>query len=93
VRFTSAGIRGALERIEAEVASWPGVAVKQHRFGGIEFRVGDRPIGHLHGDRRAEIRGRSSRYIRSDEDADEVIGLLRMNYERAARRTAERAAG
>lgn len=26
-----------------------------HRFGGIEFRVGRRELGHLHGDRIADL--------------------------------------
>ena len=35
--------------IEQAVASWPGVTVAPHRFGGVEFRVGRRELGHLHG--------------------------------------------
>ena len=38
-------------QIEQTVANWPGVSVEPHRFGGIEFRVGRRELGHLHGDR------------------------------------------
>jgi hypothetical protein len=45
----------AAERIRAEVESWPGVSVEPHRFGGIEFRVGRREIGHLHGNRLADL--------------------------------------
>jgi hypothetical protein len=45
------GARG----IVAEVSSWPGVSAHDHRFGGIEFRVGSRQLGHLHGDRTADI--------------------------------------
>ncbi|MBM7564832.1 luciferase family protein [Paenibacillus sacheonensis] len=30
---------------------WPGVTTQPHRFGGVEFRVHDHEIGHLHGDR------------------------------------------
>jgi hypothetical protein len=41
--------------IEQEVASWPGVTVAPHRFGGIEFRVGRRELGHLHGSRLADL--------------------------------------
>jgi len=41
--------------IERTVASWPGVTVAPHRFGGIEFRVGRRELGHLHGDRLADL--------------------------------------
>ena len=44
------------ERIEREVTSWPGVARHEHRFGGVEFRVGRRELGHLHGARWADIR-------------------------------------
>lgn len=31
-----------------EVTSWEGVTVAEHRFGGNEFRVGRRELGHLH---------------------------------------------
>ena len=41
--------------IADQVTSWPGVSAHDHRFGGIEFRVGDRQLGHLHGDRIADI--------------------------------------
>ena len=35
-------------RIEREVGSWEGVGVHPHRFGGVEFRLGKRELGHLH---------------------------------------------
>jgi hypothetical protein len=41
--------------IRAEVSSWPDVAVTSHGFGFIEFRVGRRELGHLHGDRLADL--------------------------------------
>ena len=43
------------ERIVAEVSSWTGVTVHPHRFGGVELRVGRRELGHLHGDRLADL--------------------------------------
>ena len=46
---------GAGERIAATVRSWPEVEVGPHRFGGVEFRVGRRELGHLHGDRIADL--------------------------------------
>lgn len=46
---------GTGERIKAAVASWPDVDVAPHRFGGVEFRVGRRELGHLHGDRIADL--------------------------------------
>jgi hypothetical protein len=42
-------------RIREEVASWEGVSVHAHRFGGIEFRLGGRELGHLHGARWADL--------------------------------------
>jgi hypothetical protein len=35
-------------RIEREVGSWEGVSVHPHRFGGVEFRLGRRELGHIH---------------------------------------------
>ncbi|HWD09450.1 MAG TPA: luciferase family protein, partial [Actinomycetota bacterium] len=46
---------GAGERIRAEVGSWPGVSVEPHRFGGWEYKVGRREMGHVHGDRLADL--------------------------------------
>ncbi|MGO9958593.1 MAG: luciferase family protein, partial [Solirubrobacteraceae bacterium] len=46
---------GAGERVIAVVASWPGVETAAHRFGGTEFRLGRRELGHLHGDRIADL--------------------------------------
>jgi hypothetical protein len=43
-------------RIEREVGSWEGVSTRPHRFGGLEFRLGRRELGHLHGERWADLR-------------------------------------
>ena len=42
-------------QVEAAAAEWPGIPVRDHRFGGREFRLGTREVGHLHGDRQADI--------------------------------------
>ena len=42
-------------RIEREVTSWYGVSAHPHRFGGREFRLGRRALGHLHGERWADL--------------------------------------
>ncbi len=39
------------EKIIREITSWPNVTAEPHRFGGIEFRLNKRELGHLHGDR------------------------------------------
>ncbi|MBL0170791.1 MAG: DUF5519 family protein [Gemmatimonadaceae bacterium] len=35
-------------RLESLLREWPGVVVTAHRFGGLEFRVDRREIGHFH---------------------------------------------
>ena len=40
-----------LEKVSKEILNWPGVTIDQHRFGGTEFRIGKREMGHIHGDR------------------------------------------
>lgn len=42
-------------KIQNQVASWPGVTVEPHQFGGVEFRIGRRELGHLHGSRLADF--------------------------------------
>lgn len=46
---------GITDQIRREVLSWPGVTEEPHRFGGIEFRLGKRELGHLHGDYLADL--------------------------------------
>ena len=43
------------QKISKEISSWPGVTSGLHRFGGIEFRIGQREMGHLHGDTLADL--------------------------------------
>ena len=43
------------KKIEREVVSWEGVEERPHRFGGVEFRVRGHEIGHLHGERLADL--------------------------------------
>jgi hypothetical protein len=93
-----------LAQIQREVGSWDGVTMASHRYGGVEFRLGRRELGHLHGSRLADLpfpvavrnqliaSGRAEpHHILPDsgwvsrriyEDADAVIALFRLNYER-----------
>ena len=97
---------GAGERIREAVMSWPGVEAIPHRFGGTEFRYGRKEMGHVHGDRLADLplprklhdeviaAGRAERHhvlpetgwvscwMTRPEDADRVIDLFRMQYDR-----------
>jgi len=48
-------VHGARQRIETEVLTWPGVVSQPHRFGGTEFMLGKREVGHVHGDRLLDV--------------------------------------
>jgi hypothetical protein len=43
------------QKISKEISSWPGVTSGPHRFGGIEFRIGQMEMGHVHGDTLADL--------------------------------------
>ena len=45
---------GASARLSAVIGSWPDIEVGAHRFG-VEFRLGRRELGRLHGDSHADI--------------------------------------
>jgi len=49
-------VKGAHLTIAGAVMSWPGVTKHRHRFGGEEYRLGERrEIGHVHGDAVVDI--------------------------------------
>ena len=48
-------VYGAQDRITAAVLSWDGASALPHRFGGTEFRLGRRELGHIHGDSLVDI--------------------------------------
>jgi hypothetical protein len=48
-------VRGAAQRIQTELLSWPHVEAHPHRFGGTEYRIGKRELGHIHGDHLVDI--------------------------------------
>jgi len=48
-------VTGAREKIDAAVHGWPGITSQAHRFGGTEYRLGRREIGHVHGDSLVDI--------------------------------------
>jgi hypothetical protein len=45
----------ASEQIRSAALSWSGVTAHPHRFGGTEYRLGRREIGHMHGDHLVDI--------------------------------------
>jgi hypothetical protein len=48
-------IRGASKQIIDTLLTWEGIESYPHRFGGVEFRIGKREIGHIHGDSLVDI--------------------------------------
>lgn len=107
-------VPGACKRITQAALSWPDVEAGPHRFGGTEFRLGTREIGHIHGDGLVDIpfptrvrdevvaagaaaphhvlpaSGWVSCYLRTSEDVERAIVLLRRSYDLAAAKLPER---
>jgi hypothetical protein len=48
-------VRGAQAAITQAVTAWDGVTAQPHRFGGVEYVIGRREIGHIHGDHLVDI--------------------------------------
>ena len=48
-------VKGAGHKIIAAVTHWGEIEHGPHRFGGTEFRVGHREVGHVHGDSLVDI--------------------------------------
>ena len=48
-------VKGAQASITKAVKGWMGVTVQPHRFGGVEYVIGRREIGHIHGDQMVDI--------------------------------------
>jgi len=46
---------GAQKLILEALSAWEGVSIEPHRFGGREFRLGRRELGHIHGDALVDI--------------------------------------
>jgi hypothetical protein len=43
-------VSGASKRIESALRTCSGITAQPHRFGGTEYRLGRREIGHVHTD-------------------------------------------
>ena len=48
-------VHNAQARITEAVTAWVGVTSQPHRFGGVEYVMGRREIGHIHGDHLVDI--------------------------------------
>lgn len=48
-------VKDAGQQIFAAVTRWDEIEHAPHRFGGTEFRLGRREVGHVHGDNLVDI--------------------------------------
>jgi luciferase-like monooxygenase len=48
-------VSNAQKRITETLLLWEGVSTAPHRFGGVEYRLGTRELGHIHGDHLVDI--------------------------------------
>ena len=51
----SMSVSNAQKIITQTLVSWDGVSTAPHRFGGVEYRLGTRELGHIHGDHLLDI--------------------------------------
>jgi len=54
-REVEMAVSGAKERIDAALQGWSGITSQPHRFGGTQYCLGRREIGHVHGDSLVDI--------------------------------------
>jgi Luciferase len=48
-------VRGSQARITETFTSWVSVTSQPHRFSGVEYVIGKREVGHIHGDHMLDI--------------------------------------
>lgn len=48
-------VPNAQKTITQALTSWDGVITAPHRFGGVEYRLGTRELGHIHGNQLVDI--------------------------------------
>jgi len=78
----------ASEKIVERVTTWPGVQAQPGRGGELAFVIERREIGRLHGSGSARFgtpKRDWERRIETDDDVEDVIAQLRLNYDRAVR--------
>ena len=95
-------ISGARDEITKAVLNWEGATAAPHRFGGTEYRLGRREIGHIHGDHMVDIPfptqvrhaimavGDAEPHNRKTADVKQAIRLLQRSYELAVKQKQRR---
>lgn len=107
-------VRGAKENIHRAMIECEGVSASNHRFGGTEYKIGPREIGHVHGNNLVDIpfpikirneivekgeakphyilpeSGWVSIYLKTEDDVERAIVLLKRSYEIAIQQKVKR---
>src|SRR4051812_5917114 len=47
--FSNKNVLGYMDEIEEEVLSWQNTSVHSHKFGGTQFDICNKELGHIHG--------------------------------------------
>ena len=66
----------AVETVRQAVASWEGVTIDDHCFGGVEFRLGRRELGRLQWLNQSGYRKLAAAMARSELMLSNGAGLL-----------------
>jgi hypothetical protein len=48
-------VQNAGNEIRQTVEAWEGIVAQPHRYGGVEWVMGKREIGHIHGDALVDV--------------------------------------
>jgi hypothetical protein len=102
--LTNKNIPRYIDEIENRVKTWEGVALSQHKYGGLQFNYLNKELGHIHSNGLLDIHfpknirdqlvtsgtamehhvfknsGWISFYVKTVEDVDKAIELLRSSY-------------
>jgi MFS family permease len=74
-----------VEAIKREILSWPNVTSQPQSFGGIDFRVGGKEIGHLHGENMVDLPLRPNVFLASSSINNKLMGAPKQSQEKTQR--------
>jgi MFS family permease len=77
-------MRGSIvEAIKREILNWPNVTSQPQSFGGVDFRVGGKELGHLHGENMADLPLPPNVFLGSSNTENKLDRVLKQWDEKA----------
>jgi MFS family permease len=77
-------MRGTIvDRIKHEIMSWPNVTSQPQSFGGVDFRVGGKEMGHLHGENLVDLPLRPNDFLANSYTENKLDRVLKQWDEKA----------